>query len=293
MKLLAPAFFLIAFVAALCAGVQGMGLPPLAQQPAGEAKQENRAASIEEKVLAMLNQTRVAAGLPPLTADRRLQDTATMHASESVKNERIARQFEGEPSLMERLRMAEIPCASAGEVLLMVTDLEHVPKQLSQDDWARQTLLNPSFSVAGVAVLRGGSQLFIVADLARPLKELTNEEVESLITEQVQQARTDKKLPPLKVVHIQELRELSCSMAKKDSLKVSPGDPDAGSIGAPRGYARTFVYTSLDPGNLPESVRAAADSHPNTMSLGACFGNSPTYPNGAYWIYLLLYTKTK
>jgi hypothetical protein len=254
--------------------------------------QENRDTPIEDKLLSIVNQARANASLPPLAGDKRLNDAAAMHAVEFVKKGQIAHQFEGEPSLLDRLRLAQAPCASAGEIMLIAADLEHVPEQLMRSETFKQVLLNPKYSMAGFAAVQSGSQLFIVANLARPFRSLTMDEVESLIADAVQRSRADNKLVPFKVIPMRQLRGVTCDMAKKDSLKVQPVNPYVGYIGAPSQDVRNFVFTTFDPGTLPANVHTAGDDPKiNAMSVGACFGNSPTYPAGTYWIYLIFYRK--
>lgn len=222
----------------------------------GARTQEKRGVPIEDSLLSMMNQARTNANLPPLVGDKRLNDAAVMHLIEFVRNEQIADQFEGEPSLPERLRLAQAPFASAGEIVLMVPDLDHVPEQLMRND-IKQSLLNPKFSMAGFAAKQSESHLFVVVDLVRPLQALNVDEVEALITDAVQRSRTDKKLVPFNVVPMGRLRGLTCEMAKKDSLKVEPVNPYGNYIGAPSANVRNFVFTSVDPGILPAGVRTA------------------------------------
>jgi hypothetical protein len=249
-------------------------------------------APIEDKLLSIMNQARASANLPPLTADKRLNDAAAMHAAEFAQKGQITDQFEGEPNLLERLRLAQIPCASAGEIMLMVADLDHVPEQLAHNDTVKQALLNPKFSMAGFAAIHSGSQLFIVANLARPFQSLTMDEVEESIADAVQRLRTDKELVPLKVIPMRQLRGLTCGMAKKDSMKVQPVNPYGSNyIGSPTQNIRNFVFTTFDPATLPANVNVPTDPKMNVMSVGACFGTSPTYPAGTYWVYLMFYGK--
>lgn len=254
--------------------------------------QVNRDAPIEDKLLSAMNKARGDASLPPLTADKRMNDAATMHAAEFARIGQIADQFEGEPSLLERLRLAQAPCASAGEIMLTAADLDHLLEQLVRNDTIKQVMLNPKFSMAGIAAIQSGSQLFIVANLARPFQSLTIDEVENLITDAVQRLRTDNKLVPFKVIPMRQLHGVACDMAKKDSLKVQPVNPYVGYIGSPSQDVRSYVFTTFDPATLPANVHTAGDDPKiNAMSVGACLGSSPTYPAGTYWIYLMFYRK--
>jgi uncharacterized protein YkwD len=106
--------------------------------------------AIEDKVLSMMNQVRTNAGLPALKADTRLNNAASMHLVEYCKSGEISDQYEGEPSLIDRLRTAQVPCGSVGEIMLKVADVDQVLDQLKTSESARRVLLNPKFSHAGV-----------------------------------------------------------------------------------------------------------------------------------------------
>ena len=82
-------------------------------------------------------------------------------------------------------------------------------------------------------------------------------------------------------------------MAKKDSLKTTPVNPYGGVyIGAPSPDVRNFTYTTTDPGTLPSNIQNMGhEPKINAVSVGACFGNSKTYPDGTYWVAAVFYHK--
>lgn len=237
----------------------------------------------------MLNDARANAGLSALASDKRIDDAAALHVVEFAKRKEISDQFEGEPSLLERLRMAQLPSGSAAEIMLEATKLDQIPEFLKKPDIQR-VLLNPAFSLAGLAEMQQGSELFIVANLVRPLRSLTPGEVESLVVDSVQVARSHAKLMPFKVVPMRQLRAIACDMARKDSLKAAPINPYLGYIGSASQDVRNFTYTTVDPGILPSGVQTAGDDPKiNTISVGVCFGSSKNYPDGVYWVATVLY----
>jgi uncharacterized protein YkwD len=241
-----------------------------------------------EKVLAMLNDERTEAGLEALTPDKRIDDAAALHLAEFVKHGETSDQFDGEPSLLERLRMAQVPSAAAGEVMLKTPSLDQVPELLKREN-IQKVLLNPAYSAVGVAEVQDGPALFIVANLARPLQALSPEEVENLVVESVQQSRLRANLTAFKIVPMPQLHGLACDMAKKDSLKVTAVDPYSGHINAPSDI-HNFTFTAADPRTLPPSVEnAGGDPKINSISVGVCFGRSKTYPDGTYWVAIMLY----
>lgn len=248
--------------------------------------------AIAQEFLSMANEMRASAGSPPLQSDARLIDSATFHLGELVKNETLASQYGDEPCLADRLRLAEAPAGSAGEILLRAPDLTRAVDQVKSDPRVQKLLFNPKFASAGFAAMHSGSALYIVGDLVQPLKDLSIAEVENLVIEAVQQQRTKLKIVPYKVVPMLQLHKMACEMARKDSLKVTPVDPyvAGGYIGAPSRAVRSFTYASADPTSLSDTIKSAeGDPKLNTVSVGSCLARSSTRPTGAYWVAMVFY----
>jgi uncharacterized protein YkwD len=240
-------------------------------------------------LLSMLNDIRAKAGLTPLKTDGRVNDAAAMHLAQFVEKGEISDQFDGESSLLERLRMAQIPSGAAGEIMVRTKSLEQVPELLKSDQF-KKALLNPAYSLVGFAQVQQGQELFIVANLVRPLQTLSPDEVENLLLDSLQQARNNAKLMAFKINPMRQLRSAACDMAKKDSLKTAPVNPYFGYVGSPSQNVRNFTFTTIDPGALPHNIQIAGDDPKiNTASAGVCFAKSKTYPEGVYWVILVLY----
>ena len=68
----------------------------------------------EQQLLALANQARVEAGVPPLQMDQGLTQAARAHAAEMVAEQQLSHQFPGEPSLSERIAAESFgACASS------------------------------------------------------------------------------------------------------------------------------------------------------------------------------------
>lgn len=240
------------------------------------------------KVLSMLNDERTKAGLEVVKYDNRIDGAAAMHVAEYIKNGEISDQFEGEPSLVERLRMVQVVCVAAGEIMIKAARLEQVPELLKRPD-IQKVLMNPGYLTAGIAAVADGPALYVVANLVRPLRALSPDEVENLVVDAVQQARAGGNLTPFKVVPLPQLRELACNMAKKDSLKVMPVNPYMKYNAAPS-QIHNLAFTAGDPRNLPAGVKdVGSDPKLNSVSVGVCFATSKTYTDGTYWVALMMY----
>jgi len=246
--------------------------------------------AIEDQILSMMNQVRTEAGMPALKPEARLNDAAYMHLGDFIKSGELSDQFDGEPSLLDRVRRARVSCGSVGEIMLKVADLKQVPDQLKTSESARRSLLNPKFSVAGVAQMISEDRLFIVVNLVRPLEAFSPDEIEGLVVEIAQHARESHKLLPFKVFPMRRLHGMACDMAKKDSLKAAPLDPSVEYPNALSTVGQTVAFTTTDPHVMPASVQAVGfDPKVNAISAGVCFGRSPSHPDGTYWVSLMFW----
>jgi hypothetical protein len=247
--------------------------------------------AVEEKVFSLMNTSRTLAKLTPLKTDSRLKDTARLHLAQLMKNQQASNQYAGEPSLQERMRIANVQCGSIGEISLVLSDLNQLADKLLNADY-RDVLLNPKLSAADVVAEQNGGVWFIVANLIQPLKEMTPAEIEKLIAAAIQDLRTAKKIMPLNYNASSRLRSIACEMAKKDTLKVViPNPREAGnSPGSATPLVRNFAFTSLDPQILPQSiVDMPHDPKLDSIAVGTCYGSTANYPNGTYWIAIQLY----
>jgi hypothetical protein len=70
----------------------------------------------------------------------------------------------------------------------------------------------------------------------------------------------------------------ACSMARADSLKTA----------APRG-SYILRYTTGQPETLPAAAaKAIGDRAMHAFSVGTCYARTASYPNGVYWVTLVL-----
>jgi uncharacterized protein YkwD len=130
---------------------------------------EDRAA--ESTLLGLANRRRREAGVPPLRADEGLTEAARVHARLMVHRQQLSHQFDGEPSLMPRLRESGLRINQAGENVAYNAGAEEAFEALMQSPPHRQNLLDPDFNVAGMAAFWSHGRLYVVQDFARVLPE--------------------------------------------------------------------------------------------------------------------------
>jgi uncharacterized protein YkwD len=131
---------------------------------------EDRAA--ESALLKLANQRRRKAGVPPLHADEGLTGAARAHARLMVQRQQLSHQFDGEPSLMPRLRESGLRINQAGENVALNTGAEEAFEALMQSAPHRKNLLDPDFNVAGMAAFWSHGRLYVVQDFAHQLPKI-------------------------------------------------------------------------------------------------------------------------
>jgi uncharacterized protein YkwD len=126
----------------------------------------------EGVLLELANQRRKEAGVPPLRANEGLTDAARAHARLMVDKQQLSHQFDGEPSLMPRLRVSGLQLTWVGENVAYNANAEKAFDALMQSPPHRQNLLDPDFNAAGFAALWSDGKLYVVQDFARVLPKV-------------------------------------------------------------------------------------------------------------------------
>jgi uncharacterized protein YkwD len=237
----------------------------------------------EEQLLYLANQARQQAGAPPLTLDPGLTQAARTHAQAMVDARQLSHQFDGELSLPQRLAATTgLQLDEEGENVALDYDPEHGHEHLMLSPPHRANLLNPTYNVVGLGVVRNGNRLYIVQDFGHALPSYTVTELKDRIAVAVNQIRRRANQPELQRRDLLIADSVACSMAEADKVATAPA----------RKLAERFTvltYTSLHPETLPSgAAHAIASRTVHTFSIGACYARSETYPNGVYWVLLSL-----
>jgi uncharacterized protein YkwD len=237
----------------------------------------------EHVLLELANQARKRAGAPPLKLDAGLSQAARAHAEAMVAARQLSHQFDGEPSLPQRLANAtRTQLDLEGENVALDFDAAGGHRHLMLSPPHRANLLNPSFNVIGLGVVRNGDRLYIVQDFGHALPNYSAAEAKNRIAAAMALARRQAKQPALARQDIASADDAACSMAHADKLGTSPIHQLA------QRYT-VLTYTSQQPGTLPaDAGRALAGHNLHTFSVGACYARTETYPTGVYWVVLSL-----
>lgn len=243
----------------------------------------------EQELLSVVNDMRTKAGLLPLSLDPRLKQAALKHLSEFAANDgEFSDQYHGEPSLLERIAAAKLPCTSAGEVLLKLPDtMTDEPRRIAEALQTKQSqavILNKHYSAVGFAVAHTDFYIYAVGNFTDSFRVMPIDWAEKLAATGLKQSLKAKNLPPFQITFKKKLRQLACEAARTDSLEVGIDTTIA---------EDSFVYTTADPehGDLLDAItnRQSMSAKQNTeVYLGACFAASKSFPEGRYWFVVWL-----
>jgi len=240
-------------------------------------------AAAEQQLLGLANQARTHDGLPPLALDAGLTQAARAHAEAMYQAHQLSHQFDGEPSLVERLAAAtHAQLDQEGENVALDFDAADAQKNLMLSPPHRANLMNAAYNVIGLGVVRNGDRLYIVQDFGHALPNYSAAEVKDRIADALLKLRNQFRQPALAQRDLPATDAAACSMAQEDKLGTSPIQQLA------QRYT-LLTYTTLNPETLPESAyQTLRGRNLHGFSVGACYSRTETYPMGAYWVVLAL-----
>jgi len=237
-------------------------------------------AQAERQLFDLANQARVQAGVAPLQMDDGLTQAARAHASEMAAQQQLSHQFAGEPSLAQRLAAhSTLHLDQAGENVSLAGSVEQSHQGLMHSPPHRENLLNPGYNVAGFGVVRSGNSLYVAEDFAHSLPAYSPRQAGGLISGTIARTRREANLPQLQWMDSDAAQDAACSMARADSLKT---------VAARGSYI--LRYTTEQPEALPAAAaKAIEDRTMRAFSVGTCYARTSSYPNGVYWVTLVLH----
>jgi uncharacterized protein YkwD len=237
----------------------------------------------EQLLLDLANQSRAQAGVPPLALDGGLSQAARIHAEAMFAARQLSHQFPSEPSLPQRLASAtRLQLDQEGENVALDFDAASGHQHLMLSAPHRANLLNPTYNVVGIGVIRSGDRLYIAQDFGHALPNYSAAEVKERVAAAVSEARHQVRQLDLARRDLLLVDDAACSMARADELGTSPVQQLA------QRYT-VLTYTSLHPETLPtEAGRVLADRNLRSFSVGACYARTEKYPTGVYWVVLAL-----
>ncbi len=230
----------------------------------------------EEVLLNLANQARAKSGLISLTPDAGLTQAARAHAQAMVAAHQLSHQFQGELPLPERLAAAsQVLLENEGENVAFDFDADSGHRHLMQSPPHRANLLNASYNVVGLGVIRSGDRLYIVQDFGHAVPNYSTEEIRERLAATVTQTRRHARLPDLVRHDLATVDTAACSMAQADRIVTA-------AVHQLAQHYTVLTYTSLHPETLPANAdHAITGRNLHGFSVGACYRRTDTYPTGA------------
>jgi uncharacterized protein YkwD len=263
---------------------------PHSNSAAGSSSGEDSAA--ENELLASANKSRELAGAPSLRMDESLREAAREHARLMVESERLDHQFSGELSLLERIAEVRPPNGTlntslkidrAGENVAYAACAPDVHGALMRSPPHRENLLDRGFNVAGVAAIWSRGRLYVVQDFAHEVPSYSAQQSGKLVGHAIDEMRQQAGLPELVQLNPPNLDKSACSLAEQNL-------PNAHLLATAYDNRQIITYTQSHPEILPQAaLRMLRDPGIRQFAVGACYARSAAYPNGTYWVAILLY----
>jgi uncharacterized protein YkwD len=263
---------------------------PQSNSAAGSSSGEDSAA--EDELLASANKSRELAGAPPLRMDESLREAARAHARRMVESERLDHQFSGEPSLLERVAQVSaltgtlntsLKIDRAGENVAYAPCAPDVHETLMHSPPHRENLLDRGFNIAGVAAIWSKGRLYVVQDFAHEVPSYSAQQSGKLVSRAIIEIRQEAGLQELLQLTPPKLDESACSLARENP-------PNAHLLATAYDNRKIITYTQSHPEILPRAAqRMLRDPGARQFAVGACYARSAAYPNGTYWVAILLY----
>jgi hypothetical protein len=205
----------------------------------------------EQFLLASANAERAQRGLRPLRWDRALYDSANYHAQLMAERETISHQYEGEPELTARGQVAGAHFSVISENVAEAPSALMIEQAWMNSPKHRDNLLDPRVDSIGIRVISRGEELYAVEDFDRSVMNLSLNEQEVAVGQQLQSRSSIAILPAT------EDARRTCSM-------------ESGYAGGRRPW---FVmrYTAADLTEIPKMLeqRLASGGY-NAAAVGAC-----------------------
>lgn len=237
----------------------------------------------ERQLLSLANQSRRAAGVPPLNLDSGLSRAARIHAQTMLESRQLSHQLPNEAALPQRLASASrLLLDQEGENVALDYDALHGHEHLMLSPPHRANLLNPAYNVVGLGVVRSGDRLYIVQDFGHAMPNYSANEVKERVALAVEHKRRQSNRTPLPRHDLPDADQLACSMAQSDRLS-------SHSVRSLAAHYTVLSYSSVHPEALPKQANHAISSRNlRSFSVGTCYSRTDSYPSGAYWVLLSL-----
>ena len=236
--------------------------------------------SSERKVVDLLNQERVNAGLAKLEWNDHLVETARAHSALQASRTMLSHQFPGEAVLGDRIGATGLRFDLGAENVAVGGSVEDIHTGLMGSPLHRANILSPNYNSIGVAIVARDGELWLTEDFARTLPEYSEEQFRDAVVKAFNRTRQANSITSIAAIANPHLHELACS-GSDDAQHMMEGLPGALTL---------VIFTSSSPDKLsPTMQRAAAEKTWRRLDLGVCFKPGKEHGYGSFRILAALY----
>jgi hypothetical protein len=135
----------------------------------------------EQDLFNLTNAARTQQGLQPLQWNDSLAQAAKAHAALILQNGQLSHQYSGEVDLTARAGQAGAHFQSVAENMAQGSSANSIQREWMNSPQHRANILDPKLDAVGFSVVQHGDTLYAVADFARIVPNLSNDQVEAAI----------------------------------------------------------------------------------------------------------------
>ncbi|HET9988092.1 MAG TPA: CAP domain-containing protein, partial [Kofleriaceae bacterium] len=246
-----------------------------------------------QRLLALLNRDRKAAGLQPLMWDDRLAKVAQGHSEEMRRTKVVAHVSPTTGSAADRVRAAGIKTAVVLENVARAYGVGEAHAGLMNSPGHRANLMSPTATHVGIAVVLGDDvsgrrELFVTQVFIRIPPKVDPAQAAVLVEKQLDTVRAVRINPKLSVT-AQQLADGLAAGRSRDSLwPAARHQLDA--LG--NQYSRVgSVITAVSELDSLDGKQLVGDYKPDDIGIGIAQGTHPEIGEGAIWIVILMAEK--
>jgi hypothetical protein len=229
----------------------------------------------EQQLFDLVNRERVKAGLNKLEWSDRLAAAAQDHSRLLMEHQDLSHQFDGEPSLQERVGATGLRFNSVAENVAEAPDVEAAHQGLMHSPGHLANILHQEYNALGISIVAHGQQLFVTQDFAHTLVSYTEKQFRDAVVTGFNQARRAHSLRPVDVIIDPRLRRSAC-VQDMNTDKMIQGMPGAASL---------LVFSLSEPGTMSEDMRKlAADRTLERMNIGVCLQTGGKNGFSKFWV---------
>ena len=229
----------------------------------------------EQQLFDLVNREREKSGLPRLEWSDRLAAAALAHSRLLAEHQDLSHQFDGEPSLQQRVGATALRFNSVAENVAEAPDVESAHKGLMQSTGHRANILHQDYNAIGIAIVEHGHQLFVTQDFAHTLVSYSEKQFQDAVVNGFNRARRTSGLRPVDVIIDPRLKKAACAQ-DMNTNRLIQNIPGATGL---------LVFSQSEIGALPDNLKKfTADKAVERMNIGVCLQTGGKTGFSKFWV---------